>query len=197
VVTINKSFEYFLTAAEELNFTKASKKHYISQQAFSQHIKKLEEDYKTVLFERTPYVRLTDEGRVFLEYVKAQKILDESLKKRLYEMGKGKRGKFSFGINASRSRIVLPEILKEYSENFPNVDISVYLNDTKDMEEMVIDGKLDLFMGINTKRKEELDIKSICFDSVYMVMSVATIEKIFGDESKAFIENSKDGVEMN
>ena len=40
------NLEYFLVAAEELNFTRAAKRLYISQQSLSNHIAKLEEYFQ-------------------------------------------------------------------------------------------------------------------------------------------------------
>ena len=42
----NISLQYFITAAEEQNITQAAAKLFISQQALSGHIKKLEKAYK-------------------------------------------------------------------------------------------------------------------------------------------------------
>ena len=41
------NLEYFLVAAEELNFTKAAKRLYISQQSLSNHISNLEKELIT------------------------------------------------------------------------------------------------------------------------------------------------------
>ena len=57
-----RSLEYFLIAAEELNFTRASERLFITQQALSSHIKRLEEEYNIQLFERRPALHLTLEG---------------------------------------------------------------------------------------------------------------------------------------
>jgi len=42
----------FFEVARQLSFTKASQVLFISQPAISKHIRQLEEDYKTSLFER-------------------------------------------------------------------------------------------------------------------------------------------------
>lgn len=47
------NLEYFLVAAEELNFTKAAKRLYISQQSLSNHISNLEKEFDIALFHRT------------------------------------------------------------------------------------------------------------------------------------------------
>ncbi|NYC53083.1 DNA-binding transcriptional LysR family regulator [Clostridium beijerinckii] len=57
------NLEYFLTAAEELNFTKAAKKLFISQQSLSSHISKLENDLGVELFNRTVPLTLTPAGK--------------------------------------------------------------------------------------------------------------------------------------
>ena len=54
-----KSIEYFLITVEEMNFTRAAGRLYISQQALSSHISRLEEEYGIRLFERRPALSLT------------------------------------------------------------------------------------------------------------------------------------------
>ena len=44
------NLEYFLVAAEELNFTRAAKRLYISQQSLSNHISNLEKEFDVILF---------------------------------------------------------------------------------------------------------------------------------------------------
>ena len=45
------NLEYFLIAAEELNFTRAAKRLHIAQQSLSNHIAKLEDHFGTPLFD--------------------------------------------------------------------------------------------------------------------------------------------------
>ena len=66
-----KQLEYFICAAELLNFTKAAEKFYISQTAISQQIKSLEESLNVQLFVRSNRkVMLTPAGKVFFEKAK-------------------------------------------------------------------------------------------------------------------------------
>lgn len=69
-MTLEK-LRYFLILAEELNFTRAAARVYITQQAFSTHIKQLEGMLAVSLFERTTHgVRLTAAGQQLLEPVR-------------------------------------------------------------------------------------------------------------------------------
>ena len=57
------NLEYFLVAAEELNFTKAAKKLFISQQSLSNHISNMEKEFDVILFNRTTPLTLTYAGQ--------------------------------------------------------------------------------------------------------------------------------------
>ncbi|HBO72166.1 MAG TPA: RpiR family transcriptional regulator [Acinetobacter sp.] len=63
-----RHLRYFITVAEELNFSKAAIKLHTAQPSLSQQIKDLEDDVGVQLFHRTKRkVELTEEGHVFLE----------------------------------------------------------------------------------------------------------------------------------
>ena len=58
---------YFITAARELNFTRAAEKLFISQQALSNHIASLEKDEISLIDRKTP-MKLTAAGEIFYKY---------------------------------------------------------------------------------------------------------------------------------
>jgi LysR family hca operon transcriptional activator len=61
-----RHLRYFVTVAEELNFSKAALKLYTAQPSLSQQIKDLEEYVGVQLFNRTKRkVELTEEGAAF------------------------------------------------------------------------------------------------------------------------------------
>lgn len=63
-----KQLEYFVSAAEELNFSRAATRCHVVQSAISASIKGLERELDVRLFDRSTHrVSLTHEGRVLLE----------------------------------------------------------------------------------------------------------------------------------
>lgn len=47
---MNNGFKMFLLAAEELNFSRAAHRAFVTQQCLSDHIKRLEETYHVLFF---------------------------------------------------------------------------------------------------------------------------------------------------
>src|SRR6185295_10364598 len=72
--------EVFLEVAQLKSFTKASHSLYISQPAISKHIKQLESEYKTSLFERKGNtITLTDAGELLLAAIIRAKTIEKQL----------------------------------------------------------------------------------------------------------------------
>lgn len=60
---MNPAENVFLILCEELNFTRATERCFMTQQGLSTHIRKLEEQYGTKLFIRKPRTELTESGK--------------------------------------------------------------------------------------------------------------------------------------
>ena len=95
------NLEYFVTLAEELNFTQAARKLYISQQALSKMISKLEEKLGIALFDRSTPLRLTTAGQVFYQSAKKILINMDECTRRLQEIKDFTRGNLSIGVAPS------------------------------------------------------------------------------------------------
>ena len=99
-----RSLQYFVTVAEELNFTHAAEKLTISQPPLSMQIKQLEEDLGAQLFIRGKRkLQLTEAGRAF--YRRATQILSLSQDARdeIRSLGNELSGRVRLGIVAGRA----------------------------------------------------------------------------------------------
>ena len=69
-MNLNK-IQYFLSSVEEQSFTKAARKHYVTQVAVTQQIASMERELDTELFERNGNrIKVTPAGRFFYDEMK-------------------------------------------------------------------------------------------------------------------------------
>ena len=116
--------EYFVAAAEELNFTRAAERMFISQTAMTQQIRALEEHIGVPLFTRDHHhVELTAAGRVYLN--EARIILERSGEaERLARLvSEGTEGELSVGYISGYGLADLAEKLGTFHQAFPNIRI--------------------------------------------------------------------------
>lgn len=149
---------YFQTVAEEMNFTRAAKRLYISQQSLSGHIARLEEECGTQLFERSPKLRLTYAGECVLEY--AGKILacEKQMNDCLADIVNNRRGKLSLGVYLHRSQVFLSKTFPEFLRLYPHTKLHLETGLSKTLEERLLQGALDLIVGFTPFQNKDLDI---------------------------------------
>ena len=143
------SFQMFLLAARELNFSRAAELAYVTPQCLSDHIRRIEERYGVTLFTRKPRLRLTAEGETMVRYLTRIRALEDGMENELADISGGARGTLRLGLPMTRGGILLPQLVTRYSRQFPHVESEIRLGDTKTLEELLLGGALDLFLGVD------------------------------------------------
>ena len=122
-----RPLRYFISVAEHLNFTEASKKLYVAQPAVSQQIAFLEKKLGVKLFNRTKHsVELTHAGTVFLKDAReVLKKLDESIE-HVQQAEEGYIGTVNIGLLSTPVRDFLPELIRKFRRKYPKINIKLY-----------------------------------------------------------------------
>lgn len=170
------SSQLFLMLAEDLNFSRTAKKAYITQQCLSDHIKRMEQKYGTQLFYRRPKIMLTPTGRAVQRTLRQIKIVEGALVDEIREIENGAQGNIRLGINTTRARILFAEVFKQFHELCPDVSIDIVLNDTQHMENMLLKGQLDFFVGVNTTSNPEFKMIPLFNENIYLLISEALLK---------------------
>lgn len=187
-------FHVFLAVAKELSFSEAAKQLHITPQCASDHIRRLEQEYQVMLFERKPHLSLTTAGKIMINSLQTINILENYMDKELSGVSRGERGSFTLGISTSRAPIILPHVLPRYYQEFPDVNISFSEEDTSLLEKRLISGEIDLFIGINTTPHPELQIRTLATEEIMLVISSRLLRQHF---SSGEIEAMKNGIDLN
>ncbi|MBO0959731.1 LysR family transcriptional regulator [Neobacillus sp. MM2021_6] len=160
----------FITAAECGNFRRTAELLYISQPSVTVHIKQLEKELGILLFHRDgKKIKLTEEGiRYLLHAKKLLEVYQEGLEE-LNSFTQGYTKKLTLGISPLIADTILPYVLKSYTKQYPEVEISVKIIESLDIEEAVLQEEVDLGLSCLTSSRPNLISELLSKDRVILV----------------------------
>lgn len=161
----------FCRVVELGTFTAAAADLHLSQPAISRQVQELERCYWVPLFEivkRRPV--LTDAGQYLYEW--AQRIKHELLDadRAMTEYRAGRGGRLSLGVTRTIGTYVLPQILARFEEGFPDVQISVSVENTDQAVEGLLSRKTAMALIEGEIRDERLDAAPFQRDRLLLVV---------------------------
>ena len=148
-------YRVFYVVAKNKHMTKASEELHISQPAISQSIKKLEDALGGTLFLRSNKgMELTEEGKMFYEYVKGALELINNAENEFTSFKDLSKGEIKIGCSTTLTKLILLDALKDFNKDYPNINI----NTTNDLTSNLINnlklGKLDFVIFNESNIKE-------------------------------------------
>ncbi|MDO4588298.1 MAG: LysR family transcriptional regulator [Fusobacterium sp.] len=185
------SLKMFLIVAEEMNISRAAARSFVTQQCVSDHIKRLEDEYGVILFKRRPRLSLTQEGKVMLKVAREMETLEEKLKMQLENVRETKTEKLVIGINATRINILLPRLLPIYHKLYPNVILSFVRHETRELEQMLLKGNIDMFVGVNAHTNPQFKTMLLGNDKLHILLSSKMVEQYFSLDEEVIREMRK------
>jgi DNA-binding transcriptional LysR family regulator len=148
-----RHLEYFVAAAEELNFTHAADRLHVSQPPFSKQIHDLEGELRMELFERRRKgVALTPAGKAFL--VDARRILEdcETSIKKAQRISRGELGELAVGYMSALTHDFMGKALEVWRETAPGIVIDCIEMDTLSQERALIEGRISVGILVPSDR---------------------------------------------
>ena len=148
-------YRVFFVVAKHKHMTKASEELHISQPAISQSIKKLEEQLGGTLFLRSNKgMELTEEGKMFYEYVKGALELINNAENEFTSFKNLDKGEIKIGCSTTLTKLVLLDALKRFHPNYPNININITNDLTSNLINDLKLGKLDFVIFNESNIKE-------------------------------------------
>ena len=137
--------EYFVKAAETLNFTRAANECQITQTAMSQHISNMEGSLGFRLFDRTTRkVALTPAGEAF--YIRAKQLLADYKSAVQYsaDIADGRISAIKILVPSIMEGHVLMPRFQRFQEQFPDVRLEIGIQDTAAIAHQLNCGSCDV-----------------------------------------------------
>src|SRR3984957_5517987 len=148
-----RHLEYFVAAAEELNFTHAADRLHVSQPPFSKQIHELEGELLIELFERQRKgVALTPAGKSFL--IDARRILedcDASVRK-AQRVSRGEIGELAIGYMSALTHDFLGKALETWRLTAPEIVIDCIEMDFAMQERALLEGRIAVGILVPSNR---------------------------------------------
>jgi DNA-binding transcriptional LysR family regulator len=141
---------YFMCVYEECSFTKAARKLGLVQPALSAQILRLEEEFRTQLFERTPRGLIpTASGKSFYELCTPIRRSIGSAKQQMLEMAQPNRisGTVRCGFPPTFFKSLIAPVVTNFVESYPGIDLAVKESYGGTLKEWVARGELDFALG--------------------------------------------------
>ncbi len=117
--------EYFLSAAQNLSFTKTANEKFVSQPAVSKQISALENELEVKLFEvGYKSIKLTKAGEIYYDYFKKHYAQLEVMKEKLKSNLRNDEHTIRVGCGSGWTLMdILPNIVEELKEEYGNVRV--------------------------------------------------------------------------
>lgn len=138
----------FIKLAETKNFAKTATQNHMSPSTLSRQIQRMEEELGKILFIRdNRQVNLTEYGETFLQFAKVEWQNWQQLKQQLNDETGELSGELKLFCSVTASYSHLPQILKQFRQRYPKVEIQLTTGDPALALELVQSQQVDLALA--------------------------------------------------
>lgn len=185
----------FIAVAEEGSFSTAAKHLFLSQQSLSKQIAKLESELGTELLVRSRPLRLTQNGKLFLQTAKEMVKLKQE-----YEDTCGTRlaGEESIhvGIEHTIARAILPRVLPRFMDAHPEVFVRISEESPEELEKAVSHEGIDLVIGSISSPPPSYRTVELCRKEQLLVVPKKLMRSLAGERCEQLCEEFSRGVDL-
>lgn len=164
-----RQLAYLREVARLDGFTRAAEALGVSQPALSQSLADLERRLGVPLFEPDGrHRRLTDEGREVLAF--AERALSDlaALRERLDARRRGEAGLLRVGMIDAASLYVLPEVIRRYRLQHPEVELSLVVDTSTELTARLRAFELDLVFVVGAPADSDLRADEVLREPLYV-----------------------------
>jgi DNA-binding transcriptional LysR family regulator len=167
----SRQLRAFATLARKGSFILAAKELFLSQSAVSHSMKALEQEVGCRLFDRMgKKVLLTQAGETLLHHV--EKILQEMAAARaaLEQLGKWGKSRLRIGASTTACQYILPAVLREFKESFPQCLIAIEPGDSLEAIEALRANRIDLALTLEPRHEEQMEFHPLFTDELMFLV---------------------------
>ncbi len=164
-------YKVFYYVASTLSFSEASRRLFISQSAVSQAVKQLEQKLGVPLFLRTTKkISLTTEGEKLFRYIEPAINLISAGEAQMVTEDPLEGGKLRIGASDTICRYFLVPYIEKFHKKFPNVQISITNQTSKNCIGLLDNGQVDIVI---------VNYPNTCITGKYELTELKSFKDVF------------------
>jgi DNA-binding transcriptional LysR family regulator len=168
----SRQLRAFSVLARTGSFTQTARELHLTQSGISHSMRALEADSGCRLLDRLgKKVVLTQAGEQLLKH--AEKILSEmdAARESLSQLGKWGKGRLRLGGTTTACQHIIPPVLREFKESFPDHAISLEPGDTPDLITSLLRHRIDLALSLEPEAEPQLEFHPLFSDELHFIVS--------------------------
>jgi DNA-binding transcriptional LysR family regulator len=170
----SRRLQQFCVLARTGSFTQTARELHLTQSGISHSMKALEHEAGCRLLDRLgKKVVLTQAGEQLLQH--ADKILAEMSAARdsLSALGKWGKGRLRLGASTTACQHLIPPVLREFKESFPDHTITLEPGDTTVLVDALLKHRIDLALTLEPEGEAQLEFHPLFTDELFFVVSAS------------------------
>jgi len=167
----SRQLRAFSVLAKTGSFTQTARELHLTQSAVSHSMRALENEIGCRLLDRLgKKVVLTQAGEQLLQHT--GKILSEmeTARAALTQLGKWGRGRLRLGGSTTACQHLIPPVLREFKESFPDHAISLEPGDTPEMVDALLHHRIDLALSLEAEKEPQLEFHPLFTDELHFIV---------------------------
>nr|MDH3154978.1 LysR family transcriptional regulator [Bacillus licheniformis] len=159
----------FVTLAEVKNFTKTAELLLMSRPSVSMHIKNLEKEFQTKLFERSPkYLKITPTGEILYDRAKQMITIYEQTRQDILDHHNSIKGELKIGASFTIGEYILPSLLFDLQKEYPELELKAVIGNTEEIVQSVRLYKVDIGLIEGQTNEKELSVHAFMQDELFI-----------------------------
>lgn len=167
----SRQLRAFRVLARTGSFTQTARELHLTQSGISHSMKALETEIGCRLLDRLgKKVVLTQAGEQLLKHAEKILVEMESAREALTQLGKWGRGRLRLGASTTACQHLLPPVLREFKESFPDHAIMIEPGDTPALVQALLQQRIDLALSL-ASGEAQLEFQPLFTDELHFIVA--------------------------
>src|SRR6266568_4480892 len=168
----SRQIRAFCALARTGSFTQTARELHLTQSGVSHAMKALEGDVGCRLLDRLgKKVVLTQAGEQLLHHVTRILREMEGARESLAQLGKWGRGRLRLGASTTACQHIIPPVLREFKESFPEHAITIEPGDTPELVASLLNQRIDLALSLAATHEPQLEFHPLFTDELHFIVA--------------------------